>query len=98
MKLSKDQVKKVAKLANIPIEDSQTAVFSTQLTKILDHIDQIEKADTKSADPTYNVTPNKNVTRKDNPSTCLTQDEALQNASHPPRNGQFVTKGVFESE
>ena len=98
MKLSKDQVKKVAKLASLPIEDNQTEVFSSQLTKILDHIDQIEKADTNSVDPTYNVSPNINSLRKDDPSKSLTQEEALQNAPNPPKNGQFITKGVFESE
>ncbi len=97
MKLSQDQVTKVAKLANLPSDEKQAKFFSAQLTKILDYIDKIEKANTKDVEPTYNVSPNKNVTRKDNPGACLTQDKVLQNSSNT-KNGQFVTKGVFESE
>lgn len=87
----------VSKLASLPIPEDQKRIFSNQLTKILDYIEKIEKADTKNIDPTFNVTPNTNVTRKDSAGACLTQDEALQNSKNI-KNGQFVTKGVFESE
>lgn len=88
-------ISKVAKLANLPVSEKEAKVFESQLTKILDHIDQIEKADTKSVEPTYNVSSNTNVTRSDNPSAGLTQAEALQNSTNT-RDNQFVTKGVFE--
>ncbi|MBI2012302.1 Asp-tRNA(Asn)/Glu-tRNA(Gln) amidotransferase subunit GatC [Candidatus Curtissbacteria bacterium] len=93
---SKIDISHVAKLANLPISEKEEKLFTQQLTKILDYIDQIEKADTKSVSPTYNVSPNKNVAREDLPADCLTQDEALKNAPNS-KNGQFVTKGVFES-
>ncbi|MEX2028550.1 MAG: Asp-tRNA(Asn)/Glu-tRNA(Gln) amidotransferase subunit GatC [Candidatus Curtissbacteria bacterium] len=95
--MPKIDISHVAKLASLPIGKDQEKIFEDQLTKILDYINQIEKADTKNVEPTYNVSPNKNVTRSDNPSNCLTQDEALQNSKNT-KNGQFVTKGVFESE
>ena len=97
MKLSAEQVKKVAKLASLPIDEKGTKTFSGQLTKILDHIDQIEKADTASVEPTYNVSPNINKMRKDKPFVCLTQEDAVKSGSNT-KNGYFVTKGVFESE
>ena len=97
MKLSTDQVKKVAKLANLPITDEETDKYSDQLSKILDYIDQLNSVDTKGVEPTYNVTDLENVIRPDEVGDSLTQEEALQNGSNV-KNGYFVTKGVFESE
>lgn len=91
----KIDISHVAKLANLPVSEKEKEIFTSQLTKILDHIDKIEKADTKTVDPTYNVSPNTNITRADNPNKSLTQDEALQNSANT-KDGQFVTKGVFE--
>ena len=94
---SKIDISHVAKLASLPISGEETKTFSGQLTKILDYIDKIEEADTSNVEPTYNVSSNTNITRADIQSTSLTQDEALQNSA-TAKNGQFVTKGVFESE
>lgn len=88
---------KVAKLANLPVNQEEERTFQKQLTKILDYIDKIEKADTKTVDPTYNVSSNTNIIRGDKPNISLTQKESLQNAKEA-RNGFFVTKGVFENE
>lgn len=89
---------KIAKLANLDLSGEKMNQLGGQLILILDYIDQISKASTEGVDPTYNnVSPNKNVTRGDNPGACLTQEEALQNSTNT-KNGQFVTKGVFESE
>lgn len=95
--MPKIDITKIAKLANLPIGKDQKKVFGEQLAKILDYVDQIEKANTKETGPTYNVSPNINAMRKDNPAKSLTQKEALQNASNS-KNGQFVTKGVFEEK
>ncbi|GEM_PF-6297296 len=89
--------KHIAKLANLILSDQEVDTFTLQLVSILNYIEHLNKADTNSVDATYNVSPNKNETRKDTASVCLTQDEALQNSTNT-KNGQFVTKGVFKSE
>lgn len=95
MKLTLDQVKKVSKLANLPISKEEDMVYSEQLSKILDYIDQLGKVNTSSVEPTFNVTGLSNVLSEDEVRTSLSQEEALKNA---PKNkdGFFVTKGVFE--
>lgn len=95
MKLSADQVKHVAKLANLPLSEEETEKYGEQLSKILDYIDQLNKADTSGVEPTFNVTGLENVIREDIPGKSLSQEEALKNASKT-KNGSFVTKGVFE--
>lgn len=109
MKLTEDQVKHVAKLANLPLSSSEEEKYSEQLSGILDYIEQLNEVDTSNTEPTFNVTSLTNVMREDDPQPGLTQKEALfssgkqsfleekglSNASKK-EDGMFVTKGVFE--
>lgn len=95
MKLTKDQVKHVAKLANLPLSEAEESKYSDQLSKILDYIDKLNEVDTKDVEPTFNVTGLSNVMREDEPNPSLRQDEALANATKQ-KAGMFETKGVFE--
>lgn len=95
MSLTRDQVKKVAKLANLPISEEEVEVYAKQLSAVLDYIEQLKKINTEKIEPTFNTSPVKNVFRRDQPSETLSAEDALSNASNK-RNGFFVTKGVFE--
>lgn len=95
MKLSGAQIKKVAKLANLPISSEEEEKYSEQLSDILDYVEQLNKVVTSDVFPTYNVTGNTNITQNDEPSNTFTQDETLATASKKSE-GFFVTRGVFE--
>lgn len=97
MKLSKDQVKHVAKLANLPLTEEEEEKYSGQLSKILEYVDQLNRVDTSNVEPTFNVSGNTNITQEDLVNKSLTQEKALENTSNK-RDGFFVTKGVFENE
>lgn len=97
MKLTSEEVKKVAKLANLPITPDQEEKYSEQLSKILGYIEKLDQADTEGVEPLYNVSPNRSVLRSDEVRESLTQEESLQNGKNV-RQGYFVTKGVFEEE
>lgn len=97
MKLTLDQVKKVAKLANLPLVQQEEEKYSEQLSKILDYIDQLNQIDTSNIEPTFNVTGLSNVMREDESQVCLSQKEALSNAPKT-KEGMFETKGVFEND
>ena len=94
MKLNKDQVRKVAKLANLPLSSEEEEEYSGQLSKILDYIDQLNQVDTTNIEPTFNVSNEVNVMRGDEQVPCLTQEGALQNAS-AKKNGMFAVKRVL---
>ena len=102
MKLTRDQVKHVAKLANLPLTGEEEEKYSEQLSKILEYVDQLDEVDTSSVEPTFNVTGQSNVMREDETVVSLSQEDALSNAPQkkegPPAGeaGMFVTKGVFE--
>lgn len=97
MKLTADEVRKVAKLANLPLTSEEEEKYSEQLSKILEYIELLNKVDTTSVVPTFNVTGLNNVMREDEPEIGLSQDEALSNAK-AVKDKMFVTKGVFEEE
>ncbi|QQG43401.1 MAG: Asp-tRNA(Asn)/Glu-tRNA(Gln) amidotransferase subunit GatC [Candidatus Daviesbacteria bacterium] len=97
MSLTKDQVKHVAKLANLPLTSEEEEKYAEQLSKILEYVEQLNSVDTKDIEPTFNVSGQENVMRKDETEASLSQEEVLSNASKA-ENGMFVTKGVFEPE
>ncbi len=98
MKLTKDAVKHVAKLANLPLTEEEEEKYSKQLSEILEYIDQLNSVNTKNVEPTFNVSGQENVMSKDELGDCtIPSDDALSNASKK-ENGFFVTKGVFQEE
>lgn len=94
---AKINIDHIAKLANLPLTPQESSTYEKQLEEILKYVEQLESVDTKSIEPTFNVSTNKNVTRKDEVNNGLTQDEALANAANK-KEGFVVTKGVFENE
>lgn len=102
MKLTKDQVKKVARLANLPLTsdeedlpEGEAGKYSEQLSRVLEYIDQLNQVDTTGVEPTFNVSGESNIMREDTTVASLSQEEALSNAPQK-KEGMFVTKGVFE--
>lgn len=97
MKLTKDQVKHVAKLANLPLTDQEEKKYSEQLSNILDYIEQLNSIDTSKVESTFNVSGQENILEEDKPKDCLSQEDALSNAPQK-KEGIFLTKGVFNNE
>ena len=95
--LTTEQVKKVAKLANLPLNKDEEEKYSQQLSKILDYVEQLNSVDTSEVEPTFNVSGQSNILREDTTTLCLSQEEALLNAPKK-KNNMFETKGVFEEE
>lgn len=97
MKLTAQQVKKVAKLANLPLTEEEEVKFSEQLSVILEYIQELQQVNTDGVEPTYNVSGNTNITREDKAGNSLTQEDSTRNAKNK-RDGFFITKGVFEQD
>lgn len=93
-KAMKIDVSHVAKLANLPLTDHETAKFAKQLSAILDYIKRLDEVDVKNVEPTSQVTGLENVSRGDETQPSLSQNDALSNAQSKS-NGFFVVKGIF---
>lgn len=95
MKLTIADVKKTAKLANLPISDEEAEKYTEQLGEVIGYVEQLEDVNTDNVPPTFQVIDNAvNVMRKDKVEKSLSQNEALSNAREKYQ-GFFVAKGVF---
>ena len=64
-RISKDQVKKVAQLARIELNEDEIDNHSKQLEKILDYINQLERINTENVPCTMRAIEVVNVLRED---------------------------------
>lgn len=92
--LTKDQVKHVAKLAQLSLTEKEIGKFRQQLSAILDYFKQLNKLDTSRVKATSQVTGLENVYREDKPAPSLTQKEALAGAK-AKQSGHFKTKPIL---
>ena len=92
----KIDVAHVAKLANLPLSKEEEKKFESQLSSVLEYVSKLNEIDTKSIEPTSQVTGLENVTREDQPSPSLSQEEALSNTKSK-HNGLFKVKAILDS-
>ena len=86
-RISREEVGKVAKLARLKLNEKQLDNQATQIEKILDYINQLEKIDTKNVPCTTRVIEVVNVIRSDATEKYKNRDEIL-NLS-PSREDDF---------
>lgn len=91
----KINVPHVAKLANLPLNAEEKEKFEKQLTNILSYVEQLKKVDTKNVETTSQVTGLENITREDETSPSLSQEEALLNTKSK-QNALFKVKAILE--
>ena len=80
MKISKQEVEHVAKLARLELAEGETDKLIDQLSNILTYVETLNGLDTKGVEPTSHVLDIKNVTRDDVSVPSLSQEQALANA------------------
>ena len=90
--ISKEDIKHVAKLAELDFSDSEVEEITPQLDKILGHVANISKVDTTTVSPTYHTLEIKNVFREDTVRESLSKEEALLNAPEEMDGGFKVPK------
>ena len=90
--ISKEDVKHVAKLAELDFSDSEVEKITPQLDKILGHVANISKVDTKAISPTSHTLEIKNVFREDTVRQSLSKEDALLNAPEEMDGGFKVPK------
>jgi len=95
--LNIENVKKVAKLANLTISDGEADILRGQLSAVVDYVDQLSEIDTKDIEPTSQVTGLENVLREDEVDESLTQDDALSGTENKNQD-YFKVKAVFNNE
>lgn len=86
--LTKEDVLKIAKLSKLEFEESEIERFRVDLSKILDHMDELNKVDTTNVEPLFNVLDLKDRLRKDEVFDYGIKREILENS--PNKDEDFV--------
>ena len=95
-KINKEEVKKVAYLARLELEEHEINNHAEQLEKILEYIKQLEKIDTDGVPSTTRAIEVINVLRKDEKKNSDCIDELLELA--PSREDKFFKVPKIISE
>jgi aspartyl-tRNA(Asn)/glutamyl-tRNA(Gln) amidotransferase subunit C len=85
--LTLDDVRKVAKLARLALDDDHLRTLTPQLESILEYVDQIRSVDATGVEPMAHALPLANVLRDDVVEPSLPIEKVLQNA--PATDGRF---------
>ena len=80
MKITKQEVEHVARLARLEITEQEQEKLTDQLSNILTYVETLNGLDTKGVEPTAHVLDLKNVMRDDVAVPGLSRERALANA------------------
>ena len=97
MKLSKQEIQEIAKLARLDLTEAELEKYGGQLSAVLSYIDQLKEVNVKGVEPTAQVTGMANVLREDKARDWDKEEieEALKDA--PERERGFIkVKRVIE--
>lgn len=94
-----DEVEKIAKLANLKLQENEVDRFADQFTKTIEVVNELNEIDTSGLPTTYQVNGLSNVTRADevDHSRVLPQDVALREAKNT-HQGFFVVRRVIDTD
>jgi len=96
MKLTKEQVNHVAKLARLGISDKEKRKFQKELSDILDFVEKLKQVKAERVEPTAQVTGLENVTRPDKGRAKTKQErEKLLNLAPQTKDGYVKVKTVL---
>jgi len=94
MKITAQEVQKVAELARLDLDDSQVDHLAEQLAAILEYMDKLSEVDTSDIDPTAHAIELTNAFREDAVHEHLDREKSLANAPQS-EEGSFVVPKVI---
>lgn len=95
MKLSREEVKHIAKLARLGLTEEDVEKFREQLSNILENFEILKQVDTTNVPPTSHPVALTNVFRDDEVAPSYSPEEILANAPHQ-EDGCFRVRAVLE--
>ena len=87
MPIDKNQVKKVAKLSRISLDDKKLESLSKDLVSILSFVEELKKLDTKKTEPLTSIVDKTLEPREDKINDGKIKDQILKNS--PNKNDEF---------
>jgi len=94
MKITKDEILHVAKLARLDMDDASIDKFAGQIGTILEYVDTLNRVDTDGVTPTSHAISLTNAFREDEEKQNLGREKALANAPQK-EDGNFVVPKII---
>jgi len=95
MKLSREEVLNIARLARVALTEDEITRLSEQLSNLLENFEVLQQVDTADVPPTAQSVTLQSVMREDKVAPSLPPDDILANA--PRREGDcFRVRAVLE--
>ena len=94
MKIGREEVEHVARLARLELNEEEIKQFSQQLSAILDYIDKLNELDTQAVEPISHVIPVTNIFREDEVKEGPWDPVDLSNAPEQERQHYRVPKVI----
>jgi aspartyl-tRNA(Asn)/glutamyl-tRNA(Gln) amidotransferase subunit C len=95
MKLEREAVLHIAKLARVELSDDEIETFSEQLSEILTHFDVLKSIDTEGVEQTAHTLPLRNIFADDASRPSMPQDDVLALAPNT-EDGYLRVRAVLE--
>jgi aspartyl-tRNA(Asn)/glutamyl-tRNA(Gln) amidotransferase subunit C len=97
MKLDKEAIEGVARLARLDLSEDEKTIYAEQLSVVLDYVEMLEEVDTEGVPETTQVTGLEDVVREDTVVDCLDDVRQKLIEQFPEREGDLLkVKAVFE--
>jgi aspartyl-tRNA(Asn)/glutamyl-tRNA(Gln) amidotransferase subunit C len=81
--ITADEVRHIARLANLDFTGPEFARFTRQMNDILEYVEQLGRLDTSAIEPTFHVESGSRALRDDTVREPIPRDQALRNAPDP---------------
>jgi aspartyl-tRNA(Asn)/glutamyl-tRNA(Gln) amidotransferase subunit C len=95
MKLSREEVKRLALLTRLGLDEDEVERLREQLSDILENFEILQQVDTTDVPPTAHSIALENVLREDEAGPSLPADQVLANAPNR-EEGFFKVRAVLE--
>ncbi len=95
MSISLDEVRHVARLARLELDDQEILLLQSELNSLLGHFSDLMDVEVDGIEPQSHANVMFNVLAEDNIAECLSRDEALANSPRS-RAGLFVVPNILE--
>lgn len=92
MKLTKDQVLHIAKLARLELNEEQVKKFSNQLSDVLEYVNKLSEVDTNGVEETSQVTGLENIYKSDEVKAFGQEKQLVEQADEYEDNQIKVSK------
>jgi len=91
-RISREEIKHVARLAELEFSEEEISKIAPQLARILEHVARISAVNTEDVPPTAHAVKMDNVFREDIPGGSVPHEDAVKNAPCQQEGGFKVPR------